>query len=450
MLEQATESSQNLPTTDTLIGQLDAEVRLATAQVTGSGWTASGVLIVLLPVLWAFISEFRTRWSEPITVSYNWMLVFLLLSIFFDALDTFPKPHYRRFYSPDIRERLQWTHLFNYRVNLVDLIRYLFLFLILIKVNFGVEWYVATAATTFYVLLLLAGLIGKFFEISPILVPFNRTLQYKYYASYFLAVTGLMTGGWFLKALTDNSENIHAPDLLIAGLAASLFYLLRVLFTRANTPYVMALEEIRHDLAVADIEVPAAKQRLAFIKSGMLLVEAVEDYTVSLRLLLRNMHDELKEAIRVLDSKSESISDVAPDAQMLKDASPLVEQWAAHNAHYKLFSAYMNEFKKGGRSRRFRLYNWLVRLYRRSYFHSLTTQTRKAIKYSFESLRTDYESCNALWEKYVDVRQKFVERANSAEETKIIKDELDDKETTLRLPDSLVITEAALLERAPE
>lgn len=437
------ERAETIPKVEHLLNQIDREIELATSPVMRrSGWTTSGILLVLLPMLWALIREVAARSNDKEEVLCNWMLIFVLLSLLLDIYHIWPAIIPAKFTSQDVMNRLQWSYLFNHRPNFAAVIRYVIILFILVMTNFNINRYTVRFAIVFYALLLVGNLAGAAMNYIPVLVPTSINV-WKQYVSIVLSVIGFVVDLFFVGALWDRHRSINPSDLLIAGLALGFFYLARVLTTQVVTQYVFALEELRHRLAVGDTDTVTARRQLSFVKEGMLVSEAIEDYTNPLRNALTGMRVHLQQAIDELTRGKPDRGDTPTPGETNRDTSTLIEQWKEHEVRYNLFEASWEEYQWFRKSRRFRMTNWVIRRYRRSSFRLISVQTRGPLLVIFDGLKTECCSTSRTWATYKSCREDFIKNVSDASLLGIV-DKLDNKCGTFKLPTTLAKTRDAL------
>lgn len=390
---------------DHLLGQLDVEIAAASATSANSGWTTSGILLTLFPLIWLFINELGSRMNDPFPVVYNWLSLFLLISLLFDACTLFRLSRHIRFFPADPRIRFQFTDLLNYRVSPADLLRYFLLILSLITVPLVHEPYAFPLALIFYSTLLASGIASFILENYPRLVPQAKLEWRKIHVSYVLMGVGFLAASGYMKPLADNLDPFRTSDLLIAGLTAGLFYLLRTLAMRRSTPYVAALEDVRYELALTNISTEEAKRRLISIKNGMTFMDAINDYAAPLTFILDWMRDELSAAIHVMTPDSETphgTASVQREAPMAYE-----ERWNEQALHYENFSKLLGEFNRICKSRRLRSTNRFLARFQGRNRPVLMASSRAELEQTFRGLEGSYRDCKETLNRYVETRHNF-------------------------------------------
>jgi hypothetical protein len=446
MMREANSSSESLPSTEQILGQLDAEVEARTAEVSSHGWTASNVLLALVSVLGLLITQIGAHWTGPVGVLHRWVALFLLFSLFFDTLISYSPPPFRRFYSDDIRGRLQWTDLIPQDISGFDLVRYLFLLTLLTYFRFPVEWYVQLMACIFYGTLLITGLLTFLFKAISVLVPIEQLQQFKQKGSLLLCAAGFISGWQFLKVILDNPADFRSTDLLVAGALVSTCYLVRRLSTPPGSHQIIkALREIRRDLALADIDMGTAKRRYVAVTSGMTLAEAIADYTRPVSLLLHKAVEEMSTAQKILASLRKSIENIQPQASREYDQQ-LGQQWAAQRGHYDGALLMLGVLSKLGRARRYRLLDWLMRFYRKRYFPWLSGKSRAEVEMVLTGIEEQYQNYQQAEREYLAERAHVVAAAAKHPEVCPIETEVARTiPVTFDLPAWLQLTRTALL-----
>jgi hypothetical protein len=398
---------------DHLLSQLDVEIAAASAPSATSGWTTSGILLTLFPLIWLFITELGSRMNDPFPVVYNWLSLFLLISLFFDACTLFRLPRHVRFFPVDPRIRFQFTDLLNSRVSPADLLRYIILIPSLIFAPLSHEPYAFPFALIFYCALLASGVASFILENNQRLVMRAKFESRKIQISYVLMGVGFLAASGYMKPLADSLDTFRASDLLIAGLTAGLFYLLRILTMRSSTPYVAALEDVRYDLALANISTEEAKRRLISVKSGMTFMEAISDYAVPLTFLLEWMRDELSLAIHVMTPVEQTSHQTASVHR-----GPVMSHeklWNEQALHYENFSKLLGEFNRFCKSRRLRSTNRSLARFQGRNRPVLMASSREELELTFRGLEGAYRDCKEVLDRYVGTRRDFADKV--AEET---------------------------------
>lgn len=408
VMRETNSSLESLPLTERMLGQLDAEVEARNAEVSNHGWTASNVLLALVPVLGLLITQIGAHWTGPAGVLHRWVALFLLFSLFYDTFMSYSPPLFRRFYPDDIRGRLQWTDLIPQGIGSFDLLRYLFLLTLLTYFRSPVEWYVQMLACVFYGTLLFTGLLTLLFRAVPVLVPIERLQQYIQRGSLLLCPAGFLSGWLFLKVILDNSDYFRSTDLFVAGALVSTCYLVRRLGTPVGSPQIIkALREIRRDLALGDVDVGTAKRRYTAVTSGMTLAEAVADYTRPVSLLLRKGAGEVSAAQDILNSLRESLRNVPPQASP-ECAPQFSEQWIAQREHYDGARLMLDALGRLRRAGRYRLIERLMRFYRRKYFPVLSGQSRAEVEVLLAGIEELYKDYLRVEREYLSERERVV------------------------------------------